>query len=63
MWGAWVGLTLLTGLSSFVAQGSAWFAVPAIIVVMVTVAIIGVLMECIAHPPSTWRKRSTTPTW
>jgi branched-chain amino acid transport system permease protein len=51
MWGAYVGLTALTGLLSFVAQGSAWFAVPAVIVVMLTVAIVGVLVERIAYRP------------
>ncbi|MGD2103526.1 MAG: branched-chain amino acid ABC transporter permease [Anaerolineae bacterium] len=51
MWGAYVGLTSLTGLLSLVAQGSAWFAVPAVMVVMVTVAIVGVLVERIAYRP------------
>ncbi len=51
MWGAYIGLTTLTGLLSFVAQGSAWLAVPAIVVVVLTVAIVGVLVERIAYRP------------
>ena len=51
MWGAYIGLTTLTGLLSFVAQGSAWLAIPAVIVVMLTVAIMGVLVERIAYRP------------
>jgi len=51
MWGAYIGLTTLTGLLSVIAQGSAWFAVPAIIVVLLTVAIVGVLVERIAYRP------------
>lgn len=51
MWGAYIGLTTLTGLLSFVAQGSAWLAVPAIIAVTFTVAIVGVLVERIAYRP------------
>jgi len=51
MWGAYVGLTTLTALLGLVAQGSAWLAVPAIIVVMLTIAIVGVLVERIAYRP------------
>lgn len=51
MWGAYVGLTVLTGLLSFVAQGSPWLAVPAVIIVTVTIALVGVLVERIAYRP------------
>ena len=51
MWGAYIGLTTLTGLLSFVVQGSAWFAVPAVIIVMLTVALVGFLVERIAYRP------------
>ncbi len=51
MWGAYIGLTTLTGLLGLLAQGSAWLAVPAIIVVMLTIAIVGVLVERIAYRP------------
>jgi len=51
MWGAYIGLTALTGLLGFFAQGSAWLAVPAVIVVMLTIAMIGFLVERIAYRP------------
>ena len=51
MWGAYIGLTTLTGLLGFLAQGSAWLAVPAVIVVMLTIAMIGFLVERIAYRP------------
>ncbi|MEA3377473.1 MAG: branched-chain amino acid ABC transporter permease [Chloroflexota bacterium] len=51
MWGAYIGLTTLTGLLGFFAQGSAWLAVPTVIAVMLTIAALGVLVERIAYRP------------
>jgi branched-chain amino acid transport system permease protein len=51
MWGAYVGLTALNAFLVVLAQGSAWLAIPAVLIVMVTVAIVGVLVERIAYRP------------
>ncbi len=51
MWGAYIGLTTLVGFLGLFAQGSPWLAVPAIIIVMMAVALVGVLVERIAYRP------------
>ena len=51
MWGAYIGLTTLTGLLGLFGQGGPWMAVPAVIVVMVTIAMVGALVERIAYRP------------
>jgi branched-chain amino acid transport system permease protein len=51
MWGAYLGLTGLNVLLAALAQGSAWFILPAVIVVMTTVALAGVMVERVAYRP------------
>jgi len=51
MWGAYLGLTGLTALLSLLARTSAWVILPAVIIVMATVALAGVLVERIAYRP------------
>jgi branched-chain amino acid transport system permease protein len=51
MWGAYVGLTSLNILVALLGQGSAVFVVPVVIVVMMTVALAGVLVERVAYRP------------
>jgi len=51
MWGAYLGLTTLNVALTLVAGASAWAIVPAIIVVMVTVALAGTLVERVAYRP------------
>ncbi len=51
MWGAYLGLTVINVFVGIVAQGSALFIVPAVIVVMITIALAGVLVERIAYRP------------
>ncbi len=51
MWGAYLGLTVLNLILALFAQGSALFILPVVIVVMITVAIAGVLVERIAYRP------------
>jgi branched-chain amino acid transport system permease protein len=51
MWGAYLGFTGLNVMVALLAQGSAWALVPVIVVVMITVAIAGVLVERVAYRP------------
>lgn len=51
MWGAYLGLTGLVFLVGLVAQASAWLIVPVIILVILTVALAGVLVERVAYRP------------
>ncbi len=51
MWGAYLGLTSLNVVLGLVVQGSAWCILPAVVVVMTTVALAGVLVERVAYRP------------
>jgi len=51
MWGAYLGLTGLNVAVALLARTSPWAIPPTIIVVMVTVALMGVLVERIAYRP------------
>jgi branched-chain amino acid transport system permease protein len=51
MWGAYAGLTSLGVLVGFLGQSSAWAILPAVIIVMTTVALAGVLVERVAYRP------------
>lgn len=51
MWGAYLGLTGLTLLGGVFASGSVWVAAPVIILVMVSIALAGVLVERVAYRP------------
>ena len=51
MWGAYVGLTGLNVVLALVAQTTPWAILPAIIIVMVTVALAGVVVERVAYRP------------
>lgn len=51
MWGAYLGLTGLTGVLSLFAGTSSLAILPAVILVMVTVALAGVLVERVAYRP------------
>ena len=51
MWGAYLGLTGLNVVVALLARTSPWAIPPAIIVVLVTVALMGVLVERIAYRP------------
>ncbi len=51
MWGAYLGLTGLSALLALLAQTSAWAILPVVIIVMVSVALIGVLIERVAYRP------------
>jgi len=51
MWGAYLGLTGLNVLLALLAQTSAWTILPAVTIVMVTVALVGVLVERVAYRP------------
>jgi branched-chain amino acid transport system permease protein len=51
MWGAYLGLTGLTALTGLFARGSAWMALPAIVMVMAGIALLGVLVERVAYRP------------
>jgi branched-chain amino acid transport system permease protein len=51
MWGAYLGLTGLNVLLALLAQASAWAILPAVTIVMATVALVGVLVERVAYRP------------
>ena len=51
MWGAYLGLTGLNVAVAVLGGPSAWALIPAIIVVMLTVALAGVLVERVAYRP------------
>lgn len=51
MWGAYIGLTVTTGLVALVGYASPWALIPTLIAVMVAVAGIGVLVERVAYRP------------
>jgi len=51
MWGAYLGLTGLNVVVALLARASPWAIPPAMIVVLVTVALVGVLVERIAYRP------------
>ena len=51
MWGAYVGLTGLNVVLALLAQTSPLAILPAVVVVMVTVALVGVLVERVAYRP------------
>jgi len=51
MWGAYLGLTVLNVMVALLAQATAWAILPAVIVVMITVALAGVLVERVAYRP------------
>lgn len=51
MWGAYIGLTFFSMLVSWMVQGSPWMILPVVVMVVVTVALAGVLVERIAYRP------------
>lgn len=51
MWGAYLGLTGLNVLLALLPQAGAWAILPAVIIVMTTVALVGVLVERVAYRP------------
>jgi len=51
MWGAYLGLTSLNVLLALLARTSGWAILPAVIVVMITVALVGVLVDRVAYRP------------
>jgi len=51
MWGAYLGLTVLTFLVGIVGQPSAWLLAPALVLTLMTTALVGVLVERIAYRP------------
>lgn len=51
MWGAYIGLTFFSMLVSWLVQGSPWMILPVVVLVVVTVALAGVLVERIAYRP------------
>jgi len=51
MWGAYVGLTGLNIVLALVGQTTPWAILPAIIIVMATVALAGVVVERVAYRP------------
>ena len=51
MWGAYLGWTFLTLASFLVAKAGPFALVPAVIFVMITVGLIGVLLERVAYRP------------
>jgi branched-chain amino acid transport system permease protein len=51
MWGAYLGLTGLNVLLAVFAQTTAWAILPAVVLVMITVALVGVLVERVAYRP------------
>lgn len=51
MWGAYVGLTSLSGLLALLAGGGYLAIFPTAVIVMVTIAMVGVLVERIAYRP------------
>jgi branched-chain amino acid transport system permease protein len=51
MWGAYLGLTGLNVLLAMFAQTTAWAILPAVVIVMITVALVGVLVERVAYRP------------
>jgi branched-chain amino acid transport system permease protein len=51
MWGAYLGLTGLNVLLAVLAQTTAWAILPAVVIVMITVALAGVLVERVAYRP------------
>lgn len=51
MWGAYLGLTGLNIAITLLAGTTAWALIPVIIIVMVTVALVGVLVERVAYRP------------
>ncbi len=74
MWGAYLGWTFLTLASFLVAKAGPFALVPAVIFVMITVGLIGVLLERVAYrplrgraacPPSSphWARPSSWKAW
>jgi branched-chain amino acid transport system permease protein len=51
MWGAYLGLTGLNLAIALLAGSSVWMLIPVIILVMVTMALVGVLVERVAYRP------------
>ncbi|MCD6344805.1 MAG: branched-chain amino acid ABC transporter permease [Anaerolineae bacterium] len=51
MWGAYLGLTGLNVLLALLPQAGAWAILPVVIIVMITVALAGVLVERVAYRP------------
>jgi branched-chain amino acid transport system permease protein len=51
MWGAYLGLTGLNIVLALLTQTSAWAILPAAIIVIITVALVGVLVERAAYRP------------
>lgn len=51
MWGAYLGLTGLNVLLAMFAQTTAWAILPTVVIVMITVALVGVLVERVAYRP------------
>lgn len=51
MWGAYIGLTVTTGLLALAGHASPWALIPTLVAVMVAVAGIGVLVERVAYRP------------
>jgi branched-chain amino acid transport system permease protein len=51
MWGAYLGLTGLNILLILLTQLSGWAILPVVVIVMITVALVGVLVERVAYRP------------
>jgi branched-chain amino acid transport system permease protein len=51
MWGAYLGWTFLSVLAFLVARTGPWALVPTVILVMITVGLLGVLLERVAYRP------------
>ena len=51
MWGAYLGLTGLSALVALIGGGSAWMVVPVMLVVILTIGLVGVLVERVAYRP------------
>jgi branched-chain amino acid transport system permease protein len=51
MWGAYLGWTFLSALSFLIARTGPWALVPTVIFVMITVGLMGVLLERVAYRP------------
>src|SRR5512135_3526025 len=51
MWGAYLGWTFLSVLAFLFARTGPWALVPTVIFVMITVGLLGVLLERVAYRP------------
>jgi branched-chain amino acid transport system permease protein len=51
MWGAYIGLTVFTTLVTWLVKGTAWMILPAAVLVVLTISLVGVLVERVAYRP------------